>query len=72
MNIAKRALNVFLLLVVGLFAIGIVESVQENYFSDGLIVPLCGVALIVAVNYVFFGKVTLWNKIGGRAAKDAS
>ena len=72
MNIAKRALNVFLLLMVLVFAIGIVESIQEKHFDDGLIIPLCGFALIVAVNYVFFGKVTLWNKTDGLAANDGS
>ncbi len=61
MNILKRTLNAMVALSLLLSPVGIYLFFADIY-EDGLFLPIVSLFIILTINYILFGKATLWNK----------
>lgn len=61
-NIAKRAINLLPIWAVIAFVDGIAVLINEQRANDSLYFAGGIIAITLALNYVFFGALTLWHK----------
>lgn len=67
--IVKRSLNVALIMTILWSIISAIifintlhMSINENFFAHGILPEALGYSAILVVNYIFFGRVTLWHR----------
>ena len=61
-TIAMRALNLMPIWAAVGFVDWIYELIEEGRFNSSLYVALGILGIDLAINYVFFGKITVWHK----------
>lgn len=61
-KVAKRALNLLPIWAIVGFADWIYDLVSEKKSNDSLYLVMGILAVTLAINYVFFGRLTLWHK----------
>jgi hypothetical protein len=61
-NIFKRLMNFFIIFFLVIISLVFFDEFESKYFVGYLILYLSFIGIMGGLNYIFFGKFTLWNQ----------